>query len=58
MVEKIKCKGCGRLLKEDEINVRVGDKVIVDTNLTTLSNSGVVLPFCNKCKENLLEDTG
>ena len=56
MSEKIKCKGCGRLLKEDEINIKIGDAVIVDCNLTNLSNSGVILPFCNVCKESLLED--
>lgn len=56
MSEKIKCMGCNKYLKEVDINLKVGDKVIVDRNLTNLINSGVVLPFCINCKKNLLDD--
>ena len=58
MKEKIKCKGCGKLLKEDEINIKVGDIVIVNTKNCTLSNSGIIEPFCKVCIRDILEDTG
>ncbi len=56
MPERIKCKSCFRVLKPDELDYKVGDAVICDTTLTPLNNSGVILPFCNGCKESLLED--
>ena len=56
MTGKLKCKSCNRLMKEEDMIIRVGEKVIVDRNLTNLINSGVVLPFCKVCKTSLLDD--
>lgn len=55
MKMKIKCNGCGKVMKPEDLDIKIGDAVIVDCNLTSLSNSGVILPFCKVCLENLLE---
>jgi len=55
MSQKLKCKGCGKLMKPEDLQFKVGDPVIVDNNLTSLSNSGIIEPFCKVCIENLVE---
>ncbi|KKN10974.1 hypothetical protein LCGC14_1031230 [marine sediment metagenome] len=55
MSQKLKCKGCGKVMKPEDLEIKIGDPVIVDCNLTSLSNSGIILPFCKVCIENLVE---
>lgn len=55
MTDKLKCKGCGKLMKPEDLQFTIGDPVIVDNNLTSLSNSGLIEPFCKVCIENLVE---
>lgn len=52
----MKCKGCNRNLKPDELEYKIGDAVIVNGKDTPLINSGVIEPFCKKCIIELLGD--
>lgn len=54
MTEKIKCKSCGKILKQEDLEYKVGDAVIIEDTLMPLSNSGIIEPFCKKCIIELL----
>ncbi len=55
MTDKLKCLGCGKVMKPEDLDIKIGDLVIVNVNVTSLSNSGVIEPFCKVCIENLVE---
>ena len=55
MSSKLKCKGCGKVMKPEDLEIKIGDPGIGDRNLTSLSNSGIILPFCKVCIEKLVE---
>ena len=49
MNEKLKCKGCGRILKADEFEYKIGDTVFIKPDNHPLVNQGIIEPFCKKC---------
>ena len=49
MSKRIKCKGCQRILKPEELEYKIGDTVFIKPDNHPLVNQGTIEPFCKKC---------
>ncbi len=56
MTEKIKCKGCGKLLKPEELEYKIGDLAIFKTSYFPLAEQGMIEPYCKVCIEKFTRD--